>query len=183
MKLINIIFDSRRIEKYDPLIAELKRQGLIEDDYEIWPCLLLNTVVESINASHKMIVRKAKEEGLKEVCIAEDDLEFTSSNSWSFFIKNKPEIYDLYLACTYGDRMTKQVVGFHLYCVHEQFYDDFLSVPEDKHIDTAMWFTKGQDFHFCYPYPALQRPGFSANNKSHQDYNSILKPEDIYYGI
>lgn len=177
MKL-NIILDSRRIEKYQPLQDELSRQRI--SNYEIHHCLILPEVINSISASHKMLVSRAKERGLKEICIAEDDLMFTCSGAWGYFLRNKPETYDLYLACTYGDRIAKQTVGFHLYCIHEQFYDEFLSVPDDKHIDTAMWFTKSQDFRFCYPYPALQRPGFSSNNKTYQDYNSVLKEEDIY---
>ena len=40
----------------------------------------------------------------------------------------------------------------------------------------------GGDFKFCYPFPALQRPGFSANNKAIVDYNKILEPKDIYKG-
>lgn len=179
MKL-NIIYDSRRTEKYEPLMNELKVQVIT--DYELWPCMILPEVVESINASHKMIVQWAKDTGLKEICIAEDDLIFTASGAWNFFIANKPDKYDLYLSSTYGDRLLRQTIGFHLYCVQEHFYDQFLGVRDNQHIDTEMWGTKTQDYHFCYPYPALQRPGFSANNKCHQDYNSILKPEDIYQG-
>jgi hypothetical protein len=65
---LNIIYDSRRIEKYEPLMAELATQKI--SDYEIWPCVMYDKVVSSINASHKMIVRDAMEKGEKEVCIA-----------------------------------------------------------------------------------------------------------------
>lgn len=180
MKL-NIIHDSRRIERYEPLIAELDRQGIT--DYEIWPCIMLPSVVESINASHKMIVRKAKEDGLKEVCVVEDDVFFPAEDGWAYFLKNKPEDYELYLACSYGGYSEKQPIGFHLYMVHEQFYDKFLSVPDNAHIDTAMWWLGKDKFVFCYPFPALQRAGFSANNMSHADYNKVLKDEDVYGGL
>lgn len=179
MKL-NIILDSRRIEKYHPLMNELEEQGI--EDFELWPCLMFDSIVESINASHKMIVRDAQERGLKEVCIAEDDLMFPAKDGWKYFLDNKPEDYDLYLAATYVvTKPLKHICGFHLYCVHEKFYEKFLSVPDESHIDTVMDSVKG-DFVFCYPFAALQRPGFSANNKSVVNYNLILKKEDIYGG-
>lgn len=180
MKL-NIILDSRRIEKYQPLMDELSRQGIA--DYEIWPALILPDVIESISASHKAIIRDAKEKGLKEICIAEDDVYFPAADGWQYFLKNKPEDYELYLAASYGGYSEKQPIGFHLYCIHEQFYDKLLSIPDNCHIDTGTWWLGKEKFVFCYPFAALQRPGFSANNMSHADYNKILKPEDVYGGL
>src|ERR1700744_1364832 len=187
MKL-NIIWDSRRPEKWEPLMAELSTQGIT--DYEIWSCLILPEVVESISASHKMIVQDAKDKGLKEVCIAEDDLMFTAPGAWDYFLSKKPRFFDLYLGGCYSPvkhgwdespySYTLEPVGFHLYILHERYYDTFLSPPDHLHIDTAQ---KSNTIKVCYPIVALQRPGFSANNKCDQDYNSILKPEDIYHGI
>ena len=122
------------------------------------------------------------EKGLKEVAIAEDDLYFTHLNGWQWFLKNKPKGYDLYLAGTYIVPVEqKQIVGFHLYMVHEKFYDTFLSVPDNVHIDTHMNELKG-DYHFCYPMAALQRSGWSSNNHAVCDYNKVLRPQDIYTG-
>jgi hypothetical protein len=174
---LNVILDERRIEKYDPLISELRRQKI---KYEIWPCILRPNVVSSINASHKMIVRDAKEKGLKECFVGEDDLMFPAADGWQYFLKNKPTSYDLYLACTYVVPISNnRVCGFHLYAISDKFYDQFLSIPDDVHIDTYMDELKG-DYHFCYPFPALQRPGFSSNNMAISNYNAVLKPEDIY---
>lgn len=176
--LLNIIYNEVRFERYDPLIEELKKQNIT--DYKIWDCIRLNNVVESINASHKMIVKDAKERGLKEVCIGEDDLMFTSPNSWKYFLEKKPDNYDLYLACTYIIPISNnQICGFHLYCVHEKFYEKFLSIPDKEHIDTAANNIEG-NYVFCYPFPALQRAGFSANNRTVCNYNALLKEDDIY---
>lgn len=175
---LNVIFDSRRIEKYEPLIEELKRQNIT--DYKIWPCIMKPDVVESINASHKMIVNYAKGLGLKEICIAEEDLMFPNENGWDYFLEHKPKSYDLYLACTYIPPISNnKICGFHLYFISEKFYDAFLSAPDKEHIDTAMDNLNG-DYHFCYPFPALQRSGFSANNKAVVNYNAILNENDIY---
>lgn len=175
---INIIYDNRHSERYDLLLNQFAEQGIT--DFKFWHCLIYNDVVESINASHKMIVKYAKDIGLKEICIAEDDLMFSCKGAWDYFLKNKPKEFDLYLAATYIPPITNnKVCGFHLYIISEKFYDAFLGVDKKIHIDTAMDDLKG-DYHFCYPFPALQKSGFSANNKSVVDYNKVLKKEDIY---
>lgn len=180
MKL-NIILDSRRVEKYHPLIDELERQKI--EEFELWECIMLPDIVSSINISHKMIVMDAQEKGLKEVAIAEDDLFFPAEDGWRYFMKNKPEIFDLYLASTYViTEPLKHICGFHLYVIHSKFYESFLSIPDNVHIDTHMDSLKG-DYHFCQPFAALQRPGFSANNKSVVNYNSVLKDNHVYGGL
>lgn len=147
---------------------------------------MYNNVVYSINASHKMIVKEAKKNGLKEVAICEDDIMFISTNGWEWFLQNKPEVYDIYSGCNYlafqrpekpGLIKFKTIVGFQLYMVHERYYDQFLATPDNDHIDTAQ---KGEDMYAIWPFPALQRPGFSNNNKAVVNYNVILQKEDIY---
>ena len=78
---VNIIYDSRRFEKYEPLMNELARQDIV--DYKIWDCVMLPSVVESINASHKMITRDAKENGDKESIIWEDDCWIPAADGWN----------------------------------------------------------------------------------------------------
>jgi len=175
---LNIIHDSRMIERYDPLIKELKRQHI--DDFEIWPCLILPSVVSSINESHKMIVRHAKESGIDEVAIAEDDVIFPANDGWEYYLRNKPKEYDIYVACTYCIPISNNIMtGFHLYMVNAKFYEAFLSLPNNVHIDTAMNDLNG-NWKFCYPFAALQRPGWSSNNNAVCNYNSILSNNDVY---
>ena len=180
---VNIIFDSRRQEKYDPLIFELQAQGIC--DYRIWPCLIYPDVVKSINASHKMVIKDAVYNNLPECFLMEDDCCFPAADGWQYFLRNKPDPseYDLYLAATYiPTDPPKHVCGFHLYSVSAKFYERFLSVPDETHIDTAMDDLKG-DYKFCYPFAALQRPGFSANNMMQVNYNSCLQDKDVYGGL
>ena len=178
---LNIIFDDRLYERYNPLMKELESQNI--DNYRIWtPVADKDSVVRSINLSHKQIVSWAKKMGLKEVCIAEDDLQFTAPGAWEYFLSQKPDDYDIYLACTYIPPISNNAIcGFHLYMVNERFYDTYLSMAEDKHIDTEANSLEGK-FVFCYPFPALQRACWSANNRAVVNYNSVLKKEDIWQG-
>lgn len=178
---INVIFDDRHNNDYGRLLGEFIQQGIAK--YKFWDCVVdKDSVVASINRSHKNIVARAKGQGHKKCVIAEQDLEFTCPTAWQYFLKNEPKEYDLYLWGSYILPLTNhRVCGFQLYIISEKFYDTFLSIPENVHIDTYMDELKG-DYKFCYPFPALQRVGFSANNRAVVDYNKILEPKDIYNG-
>jgi hypothetical protein len=177
---LHTIYDERRSEKYDALINELFVQGI---DYQLWMPVEAKTVVESINLSHKAIVKYAKRHGMDRIFIAEDDCFFPAKDGWQHFLRNMPSDFDLYSAATYTDDLHNKNIlcGFHLYCISEKFYDRFLSIPDNVHIDTACNSLNG-NFVVCRPFAALQRKGFSANNQMIADYNLLLKPEDIYYG-
>lgn len=184
---IHIIYDCRYPEDYERLLGEFITQGIT--DYRFWGCVInKDSVVSSINASHKMVVKYAKDLKKPYIIIAEQDLTFTHKTSWEYFLKNKPEDYDLYLSCSYVKNVNPNtevvdnlICGFHLYAIHERYYNAFLSVPDTEHIDTAVGDLKG-NFVFCKPFVALQRIGYSSNNKEIVDYNKILLPEDIYRG-
>lgn len=178
---IHIIHDNRLVGRYEALMKEFEEQGVV--DYKIWEIVeCVNSVITSINLSHKRIVSWAKSEGLKEVCIAEDDLCFTAKGGWSHFLNQKPEKFSLYLWGSYIVPLTnKCICGFQLYVVGEEFYDTFLNTPTDVHIDTYFDKVEG-DYRFCYPFSALQRACFSANNKAITNYNTSLRPEDIWKG-
>jgi len=178
---LNVIYDNRHPEDYGRLLGEFIQQEITK--FVFWTAIVLpDSVVKSINLSHKTIVQFAKDNGYKECCIAEQDLAFSCPTSWEYFLKNKPDKYSLYLWGSYIVPISNnKVCGLQLYFIDSSFYDAFLSAPDNVHIDTYMDELKG-DYHYCYPFPALQRPGFSANNKAICDYNKILEPKDIYKG-
>lgn len=177
----NIIYDNRHPDDYGRLLGEFIQQGIT--DYKFWDCIVdKGSVIKSINLSHKMIIKNAKENRLSECCLMEQDVSFTCPTSWEYFLKNKPEKYSLYLWGSYIVPISNnKVCGLQLYFIDSSFYDAFLSAPDNVHIDTYMDELKG-DYHYCYPFPALQRAGFSANNKAIVDYNKILEQKDIYKG-
>jgi hypothetical protein len=190
-----VIHDQRRPdEELSTCETELQRQGLT--DYGVFFAVISGapTVAGCINASHKKIVRMAKEEGWPEVCILESDVWFPAPDGWAYFLEHKPVRFDIYSAGSYDnnpilyreDRKkwpssfvtpVPNLVGFHCYIVSAEWYDHFLAVPDDEHIDTAQ---TGGIFWVCYPFAALQRRSWSANHKSIQDYNGELEKQDVY---
>jgi hypothetical protein len=92
---LNIIHDDRIIGRIEPLIEQCEKYGI---GYKVWAAIIDKPkVLENITASHKMIVQWAKDNGLKEVCIAEDDLGFTCDDAWRYYLENKPEKFDVYI--------------------------------------------------------------------------------------
>lgn len=180
---IHVIFDSRHTpQDYERLLGEFITQGITK--FKFWDAIILKeSIIASINASHKMIVQWAKDNNLPEVTIAEQDLFFPAKDGWQHYLKNKPKDFDVYVASTYVFPIKEnKLIGFHLYTVRSKFYEQFLSVKDDLHIDNAICDLKG-DYKICYPFAALQRPGFSVNSPGAPvDYNKIIKQEDIYYG-
>lgn len=185
MDIVNVIYDIRHTpQDYGRLLNEFEEQGIV--DYKFWDAVVLKDkpIVDSIAASHKMIVRWAKDNNISQCCVVEQDATFTSPNAWKYFLDNKPEIFDLYLWGSHTVPLQNSIVcGFQLYIIAEKFYDQFLAVPNNNHIDTAMCDIKG-DYHFCYPFPCLQRPGYSVNNDDIVNYTvgCGIQEKDIYRG-
>ena len=121
--------------------------------------------------------------------ISEDDLYFRNENGFKYFLDNKPDDFDVYIGGSYliDNRIEYKApivkvdgwVGNQLIIIHEKYYDTYLSVPNESHIDTVQ---QGLgDFYLCFPMPALQRPSKSANNNNELvNYNAILPKEFIY---
>jgi hypothetical protein len=189
---IFVLHDPRRPEsEWEACFKELERQG-IEEFGRLVP-VYAESVEKSINLTHKQAVRLAKHKGLTEVCIMESDVIFPAADGWRYFLANKPVVFDLYLAGVYSSSMESfrslrpvladsiipivQVNGMHCYIIHSNYYDTFLGTRDDEHIDAAQ--VKG-NYKVCYPFAAIQRPGWSANNKKEVDYNLNLKPEDVH---
>lgn len=180
---VHIIVDPRRPEKFEAMCDELNRQRIA--DYIIVEAVMDRKTVEaSINASHKFIVQNAKELGLPEVCVFEDDCEFTSATGFHVFQDSKPKEFDLYLGGCYSlnqlainrinesDEPAVEInnfTGMHCYIMHERYYDRFLALPDTAHIDVVQ--AGLGNFFVCNPMVAYQRPGWSATSNKIVDYN------------
>lgn len=185
----HVILDPFRPYSNETLEKELDQQGI---NAKIWLAVHdSSSVAKSINLSHKIIVSYAKEHNLPEICILEEDVMFMAPGAWQYFLANKPEVFDLYLGGCYGlnqdayRRIAEEAgatpihnfAGLHCYIIDAGYYDKFLAMPEDKHIDDQPGMGR---FFVCSPFAALQHPGWSSNNKVMTNYNKKIPLECIY---
>lgn len=180
---MNIICGNH-VDRHPILMRELQSQGIT--GYELWQGVYLpHSVKASINAAHKQIVEYAMLKKWENVCIAEDDLKFSSPNSWKYFLENIPQDFDMYLSMVYmgeldNDNCVKDFTGMTLYIVNKRFYETFLSVPDEEHIDRALG-GLGK-FVVCNPFAALQYNGVSSNTGKYEEYDELLRNRKFYNG-
>lgn len=175
--LLNIIHLENRKDRLSILIKEIENQHF-RIRYKLWPGIKDTQPKTGISLAHKQIVNFAKSKNLPEVAIAEDDLKFTSKRSYQHFIETIPKDFDLYLGgITYGkiapDNTVNRFAGLTLYIVQERFYETFLNLPEDKHLDQAMDH-KGT-YIVCNPMVVKQYDGFSDNHNKIMEYEYYLR--------
>ena len=178
----NIIANPGRHILLNQLKNEMQRQGI--EDYKLWPSVHIANKPKrtGISKAHKQIVEWALVEGLPEVCIMESDIWFPATDGYQYFLKNKPEDYDLYLGgITRGeiaDGKIKRYTGQFCYFIHEKYYTTFLDTDEKLDIDGAQ--SGRGDFYVCYPYACFCYPGYSENHGGQMDYSHLLVGRDIY---
>lgn len=148
----------------------------------------------NISRAFKKIVRHAKENNLEMICIGEDDLVFTSSNAWKYYLENIPDEFDLYLGGIYSGQLEQNRIingwsGITLMTIHSRFYDFFLTANEDPqklglgHIDR--WcgnFCFEKDFFVCLPFCVKQSAGYSENHRKIQNYDAFEENWEYYSG-
>lgn len=183
MPKLNIIHLEHRKDRLHLLKKELKQEKIT--DYRLWNGIPDKNPKKGIAKAHKQIIGWAKAEQLPSVLIAEDDIKFTATGAFEYFIKNEPEVYDLYLGgIIYGklnhDNSVNDFSGTHLYKIHQGFYDTFLSLPEEKDIDRSL--ANMGTFIVCNPIAAIQHNGHSDNQKKYQDYTFYLQNRELFKG-
>lgn len=170
-------------ERLPNLKKELDEQGIT--DYDFWPGIFLPSIKASINAAHKQIVEYAKLAEWEEVCIAEDDLKFSSKGAWDYFLKQKPNDFDLYLGGIFlgqpdENGVVRSFTGMTCYVVARRFYDTFLTVPDDDHIDRLM---DGLGRYIvCDPFVVTQYDGRSGNTGKEESYGHLQMGRNFYKG-
>ena len=181
MKII-VIHSFEANDRFDRLMKEFVSQEI--KNYVILPAIhSMESSQKGINLAHKQCVKYAKEKGWKEVCIMEDDVKFTNSGSFKHFLETKPKDFDVYLSGIYAgeiglDNLVNSFSGLHCYIVNERFYDKFLSIPSNVHIDRGM--ANLGKFYVSYPFTAIQYNGYSYNTKMDMNYDSLLEHRELY---
>lgn len=173
-------------KRYERLVHELKTQGLeLNKDVQIFPAFMDRTMARrGILRSHKSIVLHAKQKGLPEIMIMEDDIRFLSPNSMEIFLNvNKliPKNCDMLMAGLYDGIIDKcyskyaavdgKISGLHCYIVKEKFYDRFIGADEDYNLDYVLSAVIKATIYTAYPMLALQYDGYSYNTMKDQVYN------------
>jgi hypothetical protein len=179
--MLNIIHNQYRPDRLQTLNYELNRQEGVEI-WRLWPAILDSPVCKGVSRAHKQIVQFAKDWKIPEVIIAEDDIKFPAEDGFKYFLSKKPEDFDLYLGGIYRgeikDGKTDDFSGLHLYIIKQKFYDTFLSINEEKHLDTEL---KGKgDYHVCYPFAAIQYSGYSDVERAKTNFEGLLTDKLIY---
>jgi hypothetical protein len=178
---LNIIHLPHREDRFELLTGELVSQDLFAC---IWPGILNpEDPKKGISKAHKQVVAWAKQQQFPTVIIAEDDIRFTAPGAFDHFIKNRPADFDLYLGGIYygkikPDNTVEDFAGTMLYIIHERFYDTFLSIDENVHIDRGL-VGKGR-FVVCNPFAAIQHNGYSDNKGCYMNYDSYLDDKQLF---
>lgn len=144
-----------------------------------------------ITQSFKKIVQNAKDCGMKMVAICEDDLKWFKSEdgnlAWDYYLDNMPDLFDLYFGMFYvgterDNRIISVFSGMTLFTVHENFYDFFLSIPDDCHIDRQLGLTANiHKYMVCPKFVCYQLGGKSDNNQMViESYDAYLVDRKIY---
>lgn len=176
----NVLHNSARTERMPILENELRTQGI--ETYLSWDIIHAKTVIESINISHKQIIKWAKQEGLEKVLVFEDDIRFCGNGAFDYYLKNEPDDYDLWLGGIYlgviENGISKEFTALHCMMVHSRFYDSFLDTPNNMHLDHALA-NKGL-YKVCEPFIAIQHNGYSDNSGVYCNYDIMFKDRKLF---
>ena len=181
---VNIIHLPERTDRMELLEKELHEQNIF--DYRIWDGIVDPIITNrGISQAHKQIVKNAKDNGLSEILIAEDDLKFTAKGAFEFFLHNRPKEFDIYLAGIYfgelnADNIVRDFSGLTFYIINQRFFDTFLSISEHDNLDRSLR-NKGE-FIVCNPFAVIQYNGFSDNVKQYCNYDSYLIGRKLFEG-
>ncbi|HNP07165.1 MAG TPA: hypothetical protein PKN99_06045 [Cyclobacteriaceae bacterium] len=181
---LHIVHLKHRQDRLSQVLRELEIQ--IFDNYVLWEGFLdTEKPSRGIAEAHNQIVSWASEQGLQEVMIAEDDVQFSAKGALEYFINNEPDDYDLYLGgISYGkvqdDNSVKDFAGTHLYKIRQRFYKTFLSLSGNKDIDRAL--ARQGKFLVCNPMVARQRNGFSDNRQEYINNDLYFNKRNLWKG-
>lgn len=181
---LNIITGNRP-ERIPLLMEEIERQEVT--NYKFWDAVYnRNSIKAGISEAHRQIVAYAKLAEFPDVLIAEDDFVGSHEDSFRFFLHNRPKQYDMYLSSVFlGDldenNMVKEFTGLTMYFVNQRYYDKFLSVNPNEHIDHELS-RIGGIFYVCNPFAFWQRNGWSSNTGKDEDYSQLASGRNFFVG-
>lgn len=166
------------------IYTQLREQNITE--YTIWNGVIDKPVHKAICRMHKMIVQDAKDKGLPMVTIMEDDAKFTCVRAWEYYQQQMPQGADIFLGMVYSgevveNRLLNGWSGMTLITIFEKFYNEFLSVPDARHIDRTLGIKCFENnYQVCPEYVATQIGGYTFNLDRTIFYDSYLIDKKLF---
>lgn len=181
--VINIINLRRRRDRRDAVTLQMEQEKAL---YVFWEGVEGKNPIENINRAHKNIIEFYKTQPFDYCFIAEDDLRWTGSGAWNYFLENIPKDFDMYIGSYYSGEhddnfIVKGFAGMTLVCVHKRYYDTFLSLDPKRHIDKAIA-ASGAKIVVCPKFVCTQAPGHSDQRRRYADDSNRLKGKEMYQG-
>lgn len=179
--LINCINLKKRTDRKKAAIEQFEAESC---EYRFWDGVEGKIPKQNIHHAFKRIIQHYKDNKIMECCVAEDDIKFCAPGAWKYFLSKIPPQYDLYVSGYYSGSHDENFIvkgfrGMTLIIVAGHFYDTFLSLTETQHIDGALAMS-GAKIITCYPFAAIQTPGFSDQRKRFADDSHRLKNKELY---
>lgn len=191
MPHLNILHLQRRYDRVPNILNQIQQQQIdFYSIHEAYDAIELKIQTkEAITKGHKLIIQSAKNNNLPYCIVAEDDLVFTASGAWNYFIANIPESFDLYFGLIYNgtvenNRVLNGMSGvMTLYVVHNRFYDFFLSIPDNVHIDRELGQTAFKHEYYVVPKMCVVQSGsYSDNLRRAMNYDVYLEGKELFKG-
>jgi GR25 family glycosyltransferase involved in LPS biosynthesis len=190
---VYVIHNRERKDRLESFINECQTQGI--KDVTFFPAIFADKPQTGIAIAHANCVLDAKNKGLEQVCIMEDDVQFTAPEAFNHFLNlynSVPKEADIFLSGISTGTPTKhsngiarvnEFSGLHCYIINAKAYDRFLSCPRGKHIDRWLGnrISGGKMNVFtAYPMVAIQHNGYSDNKKQVKDYSHLFNKHPLW---
>lgn len=179
--VINLPNRTERLERTKNEIAKFWGEN---KNINIIPGVVMQHSYQGIATAHMNAIQYAKDKGLEQICILEDDVWFQSEKSKEYAdncFNNVPDDYNILLGGIYSGttnvsdnvywNIPKNYCALHFYIVRNTVYDKLLSFQKNSHIDR--WIAINiEKVYVSKEFFAIQYDGFSDNVKQQTNYNS-----------
>lgn len=194
--ILHIIHTDLRYKDIAKAATQIRKQNYLEQCAEHSIKFMIHPgvtgalqIFHNINAAHKNVIRYAKENLLPYIHIAEDDFVFTGKGAWKYYLDNKPQSFDMYMAVIYAGTVENQKVlsafsgGMSVYTVSEKFYDFILNAPANEHLDRLIG-TVANQYDLLVPpkYCVRQLGGYSFNFDRSFNYSGFEEGKEFFTG-
>ena len=185
---INLETRTQRWETVSKDIQPL--QELLGFDFVREDAITHSTPFVGLRQTVQSIVRRAKEQSLDYVAIAEDDLFVLDPEKVKTCLENPPDDWDLLSGGVYHYIPKKtghtphwkkldDYCSMHFVIIRHTMYDRILALEERTNIDRKIgkWIKEfGYNVYVMYPMPCKQRMGYSDLRKRTVNYNYMRLP-------